>query len=121
MYSLTAFVASVERLILFMLSIVLNPSEVLPTPMFAMHIFHAAYILSLAQYYSHPLGVNFLSESIQRDAFFRNVLLDQEQQRHFHQRSSDCAQQILHLPYTLITWREIRFNNVTPFVFGRPF
>ena len=35
--------------------------------------------LSLARYYRHSLGVNFLSESIQRDAFFRNVFLDQEQ------------------------------------------
>ena len=39
---------------------------------------NSAYSLSLARYYRHPLGVNFLSESIQRDAFFRNVLLDQE-------------------------------------------
>ena len=42
-------------------------------------VVNSAYSLSLARYYSYPSGVNFLSESIQRDAFFRNILLDQKQ------------------------------------------
>ena len=73
---------------------------------------------SLARFPGYRLGVDFLSESIQTDSFFRNVLLDQEQQRHLHQRSFDGAQQVLHLLCTLVAWREVRFNHVTPLVLG---
>ena len=52
MYTVTAFVASVgatQKLILFMLSIVLDPTQILATPMLAMHIFSALLLPLVSQ------------------------------------------------------------------------